>query len=166
MELQLDDGPRSSLGIESGSNDAVKPCREFARRFVEGIGKLAGNMSGDHRKKTIGFTARMSEAARLCRTGIRKVKRTTFPEIPVGKPSVSDGWTARILEIKRSLAVVGRRCPLTAENYGWTGSDHQCTKAMPPIVAVVAYTRGTGSGRMRRSDDVGRLGLIKRYFYP
>ncbi|RRT32355.1 hypothetical protein B296_00045587 [Ensete ventricosum] len=36
-------------------------------RFVEGIGKLAGNMQGDHRKKMIGLAARMPEAAGLSR---------------------------------------------------------------------------------------------------
>ncbi|RWW68713.1 hypothetical protein BHE74_00023752 [Ensete ventricosum] len=65
MELQPDDGPRSSLGIRPSSDYAVGFHREFARRFAEGIGKLAGNMSGDRRKKTIGLTARMPEAARL-----------------------------------------------------------------------------------------------------
>ncbi|RZS04578.1 hypothetical protein BHM03_00034932 [Ensete ventricosum] len=45
--------------------DAVGPRRDFARRFVEGIGKLAGNISRDHRKNTVGLTARMLEAAGL-----------------------------------------------------------------------------------------------------
>ncbi|RZR92776.1 hypothetical protein BHM03_00021118 [Ensete ventricosum] len=49
--LAGNDGPRSSLGIGPGSDDAVRPRREFARRFAEGIGKLAGNTSGDCRKK-------------------------------------------------------------------------------------------------------------------
>ncbi|RRT62663.1 hypothetical protein B296_00006651, partial [Ensete ventricosum] len=65
MELQPDDGLRLSLGIEPGSDDAVEPHQEFARRFAEGIGKLAGNTPGDHRKKTIGLTARMPEAVGL-----------------------------------------------------------------------------------------------------
>ncbi|RWW02117.1 hypothetical protein GW17_00034809 [Ensete ventricosum] len=65
MKLQLDDGSRSSLGIEPGSDDVVGPRREFARRFIEGIEKLARNMLRDHRKKTIGITARISEAAGL-----------------------------------------------------------------------------------------------------
>ncbi|RZR98462.1 hypothetical protein BHM03_00027823 [Ensete ventricosum] len=65
MELQLDDGSRSSLGIGPGSDDAVEPHQEFTRRFAEGIGKLAGNTLGDRQKKTIGPVARMSEAARL-----------------------------------------------------------------------------------------------------
>ncbi|RWW88503.1 hypothetical protein BHE74_00002617 [Ensete ventricosum] len=44
-----------------GSNDAVRPRQEFARRFTERIGKLAGNMPGDHRKKTgLVFTQRRS----------------------------------------------------------------------------------------------------------
>ncbi|RWW26867.1 hypothetical protein GW17_00008731 [Ensete ventricosum] len=43
-----------------------KACRE---RFIEGIGKLAGNMSGDYRKKNIRLTARMLEATELA--GVR-----------------------------------------------------------------------------------------------
>ncbi|RRT43224.1 hypothetical protein B296_00037305 [Ensete ventricosum] len=39
--------------------------REFARKFAKGIGKLARNTLGDHRKKTGRLTARMSEATRL-----------------------------------------------------------------------------------------------------
>ncbi|RRT39778.1 hypothetical protein B296_00014296 [Ensete ventricosum] len=38
---------------------------EFARRFAEGIEKLARNMSGDFRKKTIGLVARIPEAVGL-----------------------------------------------------------------------------------------------------
>ncbi|RWW07634.1 hypothetical protein GW17_00028980 [Ensete ventricosum] len=65
MELQLDDGPRSSLsiGLEFGRYSGIS--LEFARRFTKGIGKLAGNMSGDYQKKTIGLAARMPEAAGL-----------------------------------------------------------------------------------------------------
>ncbi|RRT42968.1 hypothetical protein B296_00043405 [Ensete ventricosum] len=68
IELQPDNGPRSSLGIGPGSDDAVGSRREFARKFVEGIGKLAGNMKGDHWEKTGGLAARMSEATGLCGT--------------------------------------------------------------------------------------------------
>ncbi|RZR81453.1 hypothetical protein BHM03_00007679 [Ensete ventricosum] len=66
IELQPDNGPRSSLGIGPGSDDVVGSRREFVRRFVEGIGKLAGNMKGDHWEKTGGLAARMSEATGLC----------------------------------------------------------------------------------------------------
>ncbi|RZR75179.1 hypothetical protein BHM03_00051288, partial [Ensete ventricosum] len=65
MKLQPDDRPRSSFGIGPGSDDVVRFRQEFARRFAERIRKLVGNMSGDRRKKTIGLTARMSEAAGL-----------------------------------------------------------------------------------------------------
>ncbi|RWV79405.1 hypothetical protein BHE74_00041494 [Ensete ventricosum] len=51
MKLQPDDGPRYSLGIWPSSDDAVGSRRKFARRFVEGIGKLAGNVKGDCREK-------------------------------------------------------------------------------------------------------------------
>ncbi|RWV87828.1 hypothetical protein GW17_00050142 [Ensete ventricosum] len=47
-----DNGPRSSLGIEPGLDDALGPYREFAVRFTEGIRKLAGSTAGDHWKKT------------------------------------------------------------------------------------------------------------------
>ncbi|RRT37917.1 hypothetical protein B296_00022410 [Ensete ventricosum] len=65
MELQPDDGLRSTLSIGSGFGRCHGISPEFARRFPEGIGKLAGNMSGDCRKKTIGLAARMPEDAEL-----------------------------------------------------------------------------------------------------
>ncbi|RZS02932.1 hypothetical protein BHM03_00033038, partial [Ensete ventricosum] len=39
--------------------------REFARRFVEGIGKLAGYMPGDGWKKTVRLATRMLEVVRF-----------------------------------------------------------------------------------------------------
>ncbi|RRT38177.1 hypothetical protein B296_00035570, partial [Ensete ventricosum] len=45
--LQPDDWPRYSLGIAPSSDDAMGSHQKFARRFVEGIGKLAGNAKGD-----------------------------------------------------------------------------------------------------------------------
>ncbi|RWV95708.1 hypothetical protein GW17_00041644, partial [Ensete ventricosum] len=48
--LQSDDGPRC-LGIGPSSDNVVGSCRKFARRFVEGIRKLAGNVKGDRRKE-------------------------------------------------------------------------------------------------------------------
>ncbi|RZS17624.1 hypothetical protein BHM03_00049786, partial [Ensete ventricosum] len=41
------------------------PHREFARRFVEGIGKIAGNTSGDRWKKIGRLTIRIPEVAGL-----------------------------------------------------------------------------------------------------
>ncbi|RWW46367.1 hypothetical protein BHE74_00047710, partial [Ensete ventricosum] len=38
---------------------------EFARRFIEWIGKLAGTMLGNRRNKTIGLVTRIPEAAEL-----------------------------------------------------------------------------------------------------
>ncbi|RZS13215.1 hypothetical protein BHM03_00044765 [Ensete ventricosum] len=52
MKLQLDNGPRSSLGIGQGLDDVVGPRWEFARRFAEGIENLIRSTLGDHRKKT------------------------------------------------------------------------------------------------------------------
>ncbi|RWW81449.1 hypothetical protein BHE74_00010144 [Ensete ventricosum] len=65
IELQPNDGPRSSLGIRPGSDIAVAPRWEFARRFAEGIEKLTGNTLGDRRKKTKRLIAGMSEAVGL-----------------------------------------------------------------------------------------------------
>ncbi|RWW17039.1 hypothetical protein GW17_00019051 [Ensete ventricosum] len=65
IELQPDDGPRSSLGIGPSSDDAVGPHRKVARRFIEGTRKLARNMSGDRQKKIGRLTVRMLEATRL-----------------------------------------------------------------------------------------------------
>ncbi|RZR93274.1 hypothetical protein BHM03_00021738 [Ensete ventricosum] len=78
MELQPDDGLRTSLSIRPGFGRCSGISPEFARRFAEGIGKLVVNMSGDCRKNTIGLTARMSEATRLA--GGRRVNRP-YPSI-------------------------------------------------------------------------------------
>ncbi|RWW76166.1 hypothetical protein BHE74_00015758 [Ensete ventricosum] len=51
MKLQPDDGPRYSLGIGPSSDDTMGSHRKFARRFTEGIGKLAGNAKGDRSKE-------------------------------------------------------------------------------------------------------------------
>ncbi|RWW17153.1 hypothetical protein GW17_00018944 [Ensete ventricosum] len=51
MKLQPDDGPRLSLGIRPSSDDAVGSRWKFARRFAEGIWKLAGNAKEDRRKE-------------------------------------------------------------------------------------------------------------------
>ncbi|RWV92103.1 hypothetical protein GW17_00045561 [Ensete ventricosum] len=64
-KLVGNDGLRSSLGIGPGLDDAMRPRREFARRFAKGIGKLAGSTSGDSWKKTRRLTARMPEVVRL-----------------------------------------------------------------------------------------------------
>ncbi|RRT51124.1 hypothetical protein B296_00003882 [Ensete ventricosum] len=52
MELQPDDGPRSSLSIGPGFERCSGISPKFARRFTERIGKLAGNTQGDRQKKT------------------------------------------------------------------------------------------------------------------
>ncbi|RRT35904.1 hypothetical protein B296_00013777 [Ensete ventricosum] len=49
--LQPDDGPRYCLGIGPSSDDVVGSRRKFARRFAEGIGKLAENAKGDCREE-------------------------------------------------------------------------------------------------------------------
>ncbi|RRT59598.1 hypothetical protein B296_00011355 [Ensete ventricosum] len=62
MKLQPDDGPRSNLSIGPGFGRCSGISLKFARRFVEGIGKLVGNISGDYRQKIERLTVRMSKA--------------------------------------------------------------------------------------------------------
>ncbi|RWW52055.1 hypothetical protein BHE74_00041552 [Ensete ventricosum] len=81
LELQLEDGPRSSLGIGLGSDDALGPHREFARRFVEEIRKLAGNMPGDRWKKTKRLAVRMPKATRLAGIRMEKMKEVKRPPL-------------------------------------------------------------------------------------
>ncbi|RRT52950.1 hypothetical protein B296_00005743 [Ensete ventricosum] len=69
MDLQPDYGPRSSLGIGPSSDDAMGFRREFARRFSEGIKKLAGNTPGDHPEKIGRLAASMPET-----TGLAEVR--------------------------------------------------------------------------------------------
>ncbi|RWW43036.1 hypothetical protein BHE74_00051342 [Ensete ventricosum] len=52
-----DDEIRSSLSIGPGFGRCSGISLEFAKRFTEGIRKLARNISGDYRKKIIGRKA-------------------------------------------------------------------------------------------------------------
>ncbi|RZR74333.1 hypothetical protein BHM03_00035462 [Ensete ventricosum] len=81
-----------------------KPRRKFARRFTEGIGKLAGNMSGDRQKKTIGLTARIPEATRL---GGTKCKGLVFTK----KRSVVDA------DMPQERGLGSGRRPLVPNHY-------------------------------------------------
>ncbi|RRT69348.1 hypothetical protein B296_00006492 [Ensete ventricosum] len=84
MELQPDDGPRSSLGIGPGSDNVVGPRREFTRRFAEGIGKLAENTPGDRRKTRC-------KNAGSCRIGgmRRRMGGQAWPGLLQGRPVVA-----------------------------------------------------------------------------
>ncbi|RRT81505.1 hypothetical protein B296_00003896 [Ensete ventricosum] len=84
------DGSRSSLGIGPGSDDAMGPCREFAKSSAKGIRNLTENTSGDHQK-----THRKNVGG--CRID---------GKISMGKPSVSGNWTACTPETRRLPAVV------------------------------------------------------------
>ncbi|RWV87596.1 hypothetical protein GW17_00050392 [Ensete ventricosum] len=55
------------LSIESGFRRCSGILSESGRRFVEGIRKLTGNMSGDCRKKTIGLATRILKVVELAR---------------------------------------------------------------------------------------------------
>ncbi|RRT53067.1 hypothetical protein B296_00023118, partial [Ensete ventricosum] len=62
--------------------------RKFARRFAEGIGKLAGNMKGDHRE----------EDQRTCRKiagGYRSIEECRRVNCP------NDDWIARTIDYER-----------------------------------------------------------------
>ncbi|RZR83812.1 hypothetical protein BHM03_00010539 [Ensete ventricosum] len=88
MKLQPDNGPRYSLGIWPSSNDAVGSHWKFARRFAEGIGKLARNMKGDRRE----------EDRRTCRKiagGYRSMRECRWVNRSDG------GWTTRTRDYRR-----------------------------------------------------------------
>ncbi|RWW09614.1 hypothetical protein GW17_00026888, partial [Ensete ventricosum] len=51
--------------IGPGLDDVMRFCREFARRFAEGIERLAGNTPGDHREKIGRLAVRIPKATRL-----------------------------------------------------------------------------------------------------
>ncbi|RRT35427.1 hypothetical protein B296_00050900 [Ensete ventricosum] len=61
--------PKEDLDLPEdyrGLDDAVRSRWKFARRFVEGIRKLARNAKGDRRKKTGGLAVRLLEVAGVC----------------------------------------------------------------------------------------------------
>ncbi|RRT47347.1 hypothetical protein B296_00035399 [Ensete ventricosum] len=64
--------------------------REFARRFAEGIGKLARNTLGDRRRKTVRLTAGDSEGC-----GIAGIRRSV---VDAGVPQEGLGSVRRPLE--------------------------------------------------------------------
>ncbi|RWV79511.1 hypothetical protein BHE74_00057071 [Ensete ventricosum] len=88
IELQPDDGPRSSLSIGPGFRRYSGISPEFARRFAEGIRKLTGNTPGDRRRKTRRLIARMPEAARLA--GGQWINRP-YPGVRAVEPPSSAG---------------------------------------------------------------------------
>ncbi|RRT33592.1 hypothetical protein B296_00051784 [Ensete ventricosum] len=112
IELQLDDGARSSLSIELGFGRCSGISLEFARRFAEEIGKLTGNMSGDYRKKTIGHAARMSEAIGL-------VGAMDYPRVML-RPGVTQEWVGEselLKERMQSEMAEALRC--ASRGYTW-----------------------------------------------
>ncbi|RZS28977.1 hypothetical protein BHM03_00062641 [Ensete ventricosum] len=96
--------PKSGWGSRKAYQERYNEILpEFPKRFTEGIGKLAGNTLGDHRKKTGRLVTRMSDwrDQYQVQAEIRKVEGTTFAEIPTGKPLVSDGCTATAQDFGR-----------------------------------------------------------------
>ncbi|RRT43879.1 hypothetical protein B296_00005904 [Ensete ventricosum] len=83
------------------------PRREFARRFIEGIGKLTGKRLGDCYKKIGRLTQEYRRLPDWRDLGLGlaywslRVIVINFLEIPTGKPSVSDGWIAHTLVFGR-----------------------------------------------------------------
>ncbi|RRT55972.1 hypothetical protein B296_00029518, partial [Ensete ventricosum] len=73
---------------------------EFARRFIEGIGKLAGTTLGNRQKKTIGLVTRIPEAAEL--GGKISTGKPSYPSCTVWyRRHVSDeespvGWLSAV----------------------------------------------------------------------
>ncbi|RWW09638.1 hypothetical protein GW17_00026862 [Ensete ventricosum] len=84
----FDDGPRYSLGTGPSLEDEVGPRRKFARRFTEGIEKLAGNVKGD----------RHEENRRTCHKiagSCRSMQECRWVNRPDGN------WTARTIDYER-----------------------------------------------------------------
>ncbi|RRT49265.1 hypothetical protein B296_00020971 [Ensete ventricosum] len=110
MKLQSYDGPRSSLGIGPRFGRCSGISSKFAKRFVEGIGKLARNTLGDHRKKIGRLAARMSEVAGL----VGRVNRP-YPDIRAVEPPRSTGFDLHPKKIGRR-----RWCALRRRTWEWT----------------------------------------------
>ncbi|RWW58131.1 hypothetical protein BHE74_00035041 [Ensete ventricosum] len=103
MKLQPVDGPRTSLGIGPGSDDAVGFHWEFARRFIEGIGKFARNTPGDHREKTKRLTASIPKAIGLAEEALPSqgqplVLQRPNEEIPRPPPELPSGPLGNVVE--------------------------------------------------------------------
>ncbi|RWV93605.1 hypothetical protein GW17_00043931 [Ensete ventricosum] len=81
MKLQLDDGPRYSLGIGPSSDDAVGSRQKFARRFAEEIGKLVRNTKGDRQKED----QRTCHKITGCCRSMQECRQVNH---------LDDGWTA------------------------------------------------------------------------
>ncbi|RWW11030.1 hypothetical protein GW17_00025389 [Ensete ventricosum] len=142
----------------TGSYDGL--VMDFARRFTEGIGKLARNMSGDCRKKTIGLTARIPEATGL--TGVKSMHRVdavgNLPgvrwELAEGIESLL-GWCKGVLQKKtethRKIIRDSRKaCKEFTEGIrklaGNTSGDHRkktrrLTARMPEVVGLAGVNR-------------------------
>ncbi|RWW54248.1 hypothetical protein BHE74_00039178 [Ensete ventricosum] len=88
MKLQPNDGPRYTLDIGLSSDDAVGSRRKFARRFVEGIRKLAGNTKGDHWKENRRTCRKIAGGCRSMREIWAVTSRCQWVNHPNG------GWTA------------------------------------------------------------------------
>ncbi|RWW25354.1 hypothetical protein GW17_00010312 [Ensete ventricosum] len=126
MKLQPDDGPRSSLGIRPGSDDVVGPCWEFARRFAEGIGKLAGNTSGDRQKKSERLAVRMPEAVGLARVNHLYL---VYRQLTMGKSFVP---CKRNEERGQPVGAVGAR--------GHDSLQRDARKGLPPVASPQGAT--------------------------
>ncbi|RRT40839.1 hypothetical protein B296_00025274 [Ensete ventricosum] len=63
--------------IVGGLDDVVGARREFARRFAEGIRKLARNTPGDRRRKVVRLAARYSEGCQNAGVSKQRLYRHT-----------------------------------------------------------------------------------------
>ncbi|RZR71768.1 hypothetical protein BHM03_00007156 [Ensete ventricosum] len=93
---------------------------DLARRFAEGIGKLAGNTLGDHWKKTERLTTRMTEVARLA-------------GILVGKPLVSDEYTTAAQAFGRLMVLPLRASAASTSCHPCRGPSYSLAVAATPV---------------------------------
>ncbi|RRT31655.1 hypothetical protein B296_00058696 [Ensete ventricosum] len=121
-----------------------KACRE---RFVEGIGKLAGNTPGDYRKKTGRLAARMPEATGL--TG------PIFGWLTVANPLRLESLYAFLLRF-HSEGNKERGWPTVARPFT-RAADQRPAHEGQPTAASPTTSRGGGVGRKGGCPLVRRL---------
>ncbi|RRT60946.1 hypothetical protein B296_00022451 [Ensete ventricosum] len=92
MKLQPNDGPRYTLAIGLSSDDVVGSRRKFTRRFIEGIGKLAGNTKGDHWKEDRRTCHKIARGCRSMREIWAVTSRCQWVSHPNGD------WTAYTID--------------------------------------------------------------------
>ncbi|RWW71270.1 hypothetical protein BHE74_00020992 [Ensete ventricosum] len=108
MKLQPNDGPISSLSIGLGFGRCGRFRREFTRRFVEGIGKLAGNTPGDHRGEDLKTYRKYAKAPNL---GLPVVSTEAFLGLTQQVQTLAGIIQAIVPYIPQLVQALAHQCP-------------------------------------------------------